>query len=172
VTCISTIGTWIILTIATSGYCQTAAEKKDPLSPKAITALVPKKITNYSAKGQPKSSKLKVGKLTYSLCQREFTNHQKHVQFLLFDYNGAEIMYGQAIRKWSEMVSIDSDTIFFQKTNDAGHSIFESYFARNNHSQIVMGINNRFFLTVSGNKIDLEELRSMIRLFEFEKFPK
>jgi hypothetical protein len=172
VTRASTIATCIILTITTSVYCQTAVEKKEPLSAKAITALVPKKIINYTSKGAPKSSKLSVGKLTYSLCQRDFTSRQKHVQFLLFDYNGAEIMYAQAMRKWGEMKDVSNDSVYFQKDSNADRNTFESYFSRYKHSQIVMGINNRFFLTVTGNKIELEELRLILSHFEFEKFPK
>lgn len=168
----STIGFFLCLTIPMLGYCQSTVEDKEPLSTKAISALVPKKIENYSLKGDPKSSTLSVGRLTYSLCQRDFVSHKKHLQFLLFDYNNAEIMFNQTMRKWSEMKTVDTDSIYFQKTQSADRSLFESYFPHTNHSQIVMGINNRFFLTITGDKVELEELRALVKLIDLEKFPK
>jgi hypothetical protein len=75
------------------------------------------------------------------------------------------------MKKWSEMQTIDSDSAIFRETVSEFFRGWESYMARNHHTQIVLGINNRFFMTLSGEQLELEELRSILQDFDFEKFP-
>ena len=81
-------------------------------------------------------------------------------------------MYGQAIRKWRSMGTVETDSSFFRPLVASDSSAWHSFTKANNHYQVIMGINQRFFLTVTSMKIAREEIDQMLRLFPFEKYPK
>jgi hypothetical protein len=105
------------------------------------------------------------------VCERIFVNRKKTVKVLLFDYVEAPVMYTQAMRKWSEMQTISSDSAVFRNTDSPFFNGWESYTAKDNHSQFVLGIHQRFFLTLSGEQMELSELKSVLDKFDFSIFP-
>ena len=148
------------------------AQKKKTLSPTKISKLVPLKLKGYRQRGDAKSTSIQLGNLTYSLSERSFEKGRQSVKILLFDYVEAPIMYDQAIRKWSTMTPVESDSIIFRRLHSPDSTAWESYSVINQHSQIIMGINKRFFLTLDGESMSLYELKQILMNFEFEKFPK
>ena len=148
------------------------AQKTKTLSPTKISKLVPSKLKGYHQKGDVKSTNIQLGNLTYSLSDRSFERGKQSIKILLFDYVEAPIMYDQAIRKWSTMTPVESDSIIFRRLHSSDSTAWESYSAVSQHSQIIMGINRRFFLTLDAESMNLYELRQILMNFEFEKFPK
>jgi hypothetical protein len=158
--------TLLILLLAFSGQAQ-----QKVLSAEKINLLVPEKIKGYYPDGESKSSKITLGTISYSLCERSFRTRDKSVKILLFDYADAAIMYNQAIRKWGEMHPVESDSVVFRAIGPPYDKGWESHSKVTNNAQIVLGINNRFFLTVAGENMELYELRQILMNFAFERFP-
>jgi hypothetical protein len=150
---------------------QNAREQSKPLSPRQLSKLIPEKIKGYKLKGDSKASEISIGELRYTLCQRTFVNGNKSVQILLFDYAQAQIMYRQSISKWNAMGTVESDSVSFHRTSDEGMERYESIQPKSKHVKIVMGIHDRFFLNISGDKMELTDLRSIIELFDFKTYP-
>jgi hypothetical protein len=143
------------------------------LTAEKLDKLLPRKVEGFHLQGQSTSKQLTIGTLTYALCERTFAKGNKSIQILLFDYHDAPIMYTQAIRKWSEMKPVDTDSAVFR---DIASPVFdhgwESYERSGNHSQFILGINSRFYLTISGKGMDLPDLRTVLNAFDFQRFPK
>jgi hypothetical protein len=141
------------------------------LSADKIGKLLPSKIKGYYPHGEGKNSLITLGKIRYSLAERGFRSRTKTIKFLLFDYVEAPIMYNQAIKKWRDMKTINSDSIVYQPiARDS--SAWESWSRSSQSAQIVIGINNRFFLNISSEKISLDELRVLVNVLPFDKFPR
>jgi hypothetical protein len=140
------------------------------LSANKINKLVPGKIPGFLLK-ESKNNQLEFGTIKYSVCERIFVDRKKTVKILLFDYVEAPVMYTQAMKKWSEMQTTASDSVIFRNTDSSFFNGWESYTAKNNHSQFVLGIHHRFFLTLSGEQMELSELKSVLKKFDFSIFP-
>jgi hypothetical protein len=147
------------------------AQQGEVLSANKINKLVPGKIKGYALK-ESKSNQLKFGDITYSLCERIFIDGKKSVKILLFDYAAAPIMYTQAMQKWSQIQFVETDSILFRKINSPLFTGWESHTMQDNHSQLIMGIHDRFFLIISGEQLALAELKNVLPLFDFDKFPR
>lgn len=145
--------------------------QRQALTSDKIGRLVPHKVKGYTASNF-KNSLIVLGTLRYSLAERSFSRGNKSLKVLLFDYAEAPIMFDQAIRKWSQMNSIENDSVIYRPYAHTDSTSWESYSLASKKAQIVMGINKRFFLTVTGEKLELEELHQILTLFPFEKYPK
>jgi hypothetical protein len=148
------------------------AQPAKVLSAQKINKLLPAKIAGFHLKGESKSTQTKVGTLVYSISERTFASRNKSVKILLFDYADASIMYDQAMNKWGKIQQTESDSLIFRPADLPGVTGWESFTSSNNHAQLILGINNRFFLTMTGEKTPLGELKQIFRNFDLEKFPK
>lgn len=145
--------------------------QKKSLSPDNIGKLLPSKLKGYMSDGA-KNTLIEIGTLRYSLAERNFVKRDRSLKILLFDYVEAPIMYNQAIRKWREMNVIENDSVVYRPLVNTDSSAWESYSKRNNHYQVIIGINSRFFLTVNSRKVTREEVNQILQLFPFGKYPK
>jgi hypothetical protein len=155
----------IFFTCLTSVFAQAKV-----LSVNKINKLVPGKIPGFLLK-ESKSNELKFGTIKYAICERIFVNRKRVVKILLFDYVEAQVMYTQAMQKWGQMQTTSSDSAVFRTINSSSFNGWESYTAKNNHSQLVLGIHQRFFLTLSGEQMELSELKNVLNKFDFSMFP-
>jgi hypothetical protein len=156
-----------ILSIRVTSIC---AQQVETLSANQINKLVPGNVKGYALK-ESKSNRLKLGDITYSLCERILIHGNKSVKILLFDYGAAPIMYTQAMQKWSQMQFIETDSVLYRQMQLPSFTGWESYTTKDNRSQLILGIHQRFFLILSGEQITLEELKNILSAFEFDKFP-
>lgn len=122
------------------------------------------------ADGKAKTRLVMIGTLSYSLAERSFKRRKKKIKMLLFDYNNALIMYNQATGKWKDMPTIESDSLLTRYIEMPDYIGRESFNKINNTSQIVLGVGDRFYLTLAGERIDLETLRSIVSLFDLAQF--
>jgi len=148
------------------------AQPAKVLSPQEINRLVPAKIKGFYLKGESKSTQTKVGTLTYTICERTFASGERSVKILLFDYGAAAIMYDQAMTKWSKVSQTESDSLIFRPADFPDVNGWESFTLPGRHSQLILGVNNRFFLTMTGENMELDELKNIFRNFDLRKFPK
>jgi hypothetical protein len=157
--------TFVFSTLA----CLTQAQQV--LKPEEIIKLIPTKVKLFYEDGDAKSSLIKMGDLRYSLCERKFVKGGQQIKILLFDYKEAPIMYKQAMRRWSNE-SIVTDSLVLRPLALDNCTGWEAYNRNNYTSQIFLGICDRFFLMVSGERVELKKLEEVVDLFAFKDFPK
>jgi hypothetical protein len=150
-----------------------AQNPSEILSPEKILQLLPKKIQGFHISKNPSSKVIKLGTLRYAMAEKNFAaNHKRSVKILLFDYKEAPIMYNQATRKWSTYTAIETDSIIQRPYVMKDCTGWESNNVKRKNSQIILGIYNRFYLTIEGTNVDLESLQKVVQTFMFEAFPK
>lgn len=143
------------------------------MSPEKIIKLIPERISEYSSASDAKSKMIQLGTLRYTMAERNFASSQKRsIKILLFDYAEAPIMYSQATRKWSTFTTVESDSVILRPAVVTDCIGWESYNFYRKNSQVLLGICDRFFLTVEGTNVELEFLKKVIEGFKFETFPK
>ena len=160
----------IIMGYALCGSSQSAIEI---LPPEKIVNLIPDKIKEFHLSTDPQSKLIRLGTLRYSMAEKNFSgSHKRSIKILLFDYKEAPIMYNQATRKFNTFTPVESDSLIMRSVLMSDCTGWESYNINRRSSQILLGVCNRFFLTVEGTNVDLEFLKKVVQNFKFETFPK
>ena len=142
------------------------------LKPEEMLKLLPDEIKGFDPTEAFISKQMKVGTITYTLCEKKFNLGDRSIKFLLFDFSHAEIMYQQAMRRWKEIHPVESDSIVLRAVAMDNCIGWESYRKQTGQSQIFLGICGRYFLTMAGEKVDLTDLKSVLRQVALDKFPK
>lgn len=163
---------WLIFFIACALSLQGQSINRI-LSAEKIIELIPDKIEGFSLSGESQSKVIRMGNLQYSMAdKRFFASNQRFIKILLFDYKEASIMYNQATRKFSSFTPVENDSLILRAVFMNDCTGWESYNVRRKNSQILLGVCNRFFLTIEGTNVDLESLRQVVQSFKIETFPK
>lgn len=157
----------ILATLTWSAPAQVAELKTDE-----ILKLLPDKIDGFHPSEEFRSEQMKIGTITYTLCEKKFKAHEKLIQLLLFDFSHADIMYKQSVSKWNEMKPIETESEVKRAIEMDHCTGWGSYQKHTGESQISLGINGRYLLNITGHHIDLTTLQSILSLIELEKFPK
>jgi hypothetical protein len=149
------------------------AQERQTLKPKAISKLLPTKVSGYRIEGDSKSTILTIGTLRYSLCERIFSNGNREIKMLLFDYAEAPIMLNQSVRKWQEMPALETDSITFATYKTEYGDQWESSHPRSQRSQLLLSVNDRFFLTLEASQVSMKELKDFAdKNIDLQKFPR
>jgi hypothetical protein len=143
------------------------------LSAEKIIQLIPNKIAGFYQNVDPVGKVIKLGTIQYAVAERNFTaSHKRSIKILLFDYKDAPIMYNQATKKWNTFSAVESDSLILRPALIKDCVGWESYNVYKKNSQIMLGVCNRFFLTVEGTGIELDVLKKIVQEFKFETYPK
>lgn len=148
------------------------AQSTVALTAKEISKLLPENIMkSYSQSGEPKSKVLKVGTLRYALSERNFSSGKRKIKILLFDYLEAPIMYSQATKRFSTFSEVETDSVARRPIVMENGDGWESDNIKSQSSQILLGIYDRYYLTIEGDNVPLEELKMVLELIQVENFP-
>jgi hypothetical protein len=147
------------------------AQRSKVLSAQQISKLLPSKIPGYYLKGIARSSEMKIGTLTYSLCERNFAKGKRQIRILLFDYIDAPIMYQQMIRNQSNMTPVENDSIIYKPMEIAGGKGWQSVNTQANESKLILGLYERYYLSIEGDNIDFTEVMNVFNQIDLKKFP-
>lgn len=161
----------VILMLSLAMGSANAQEELKILLPAEMMKLVPEKIEGFSRTDQNKGRMIKIGTLSYSIVERNFSKQKCKVVILLFDYNNAPIMYSQATKKWKDQPNVESDTLIDRSIEVSGSAGREIFYKFNQSAQLMLGINDRFYLIVRGEGVDLETLRAILGLFSLTSYP-
>ena len=143
------------------------------LSTDKIIKLIPNKIIGFRLRTDPRSKLMKLGTILYSMAEKDFSaSKNRSIKILLFDYKEAPVMYNQATGKWTTFSTIETDSLIRRPTKIDNCTGWESYDAARKNSQILVGIFNRYYLTVEGTNVDLEFLKKVVSEFKLDTFPK
>jgi hypothetical protein len=138
-----------------------------------LVRLIPSKIEDFHMNSDPQSKFIAIGTLRYSMAEKNFAaSHRRSIKILLFDFREAMIMYNQATRKFGTYKPIETDTLVFSSVLMADCTGWESFNVKRNFSQIMLGVCDRFFLTIEGTNVQLSELKKVVEAFKFDAFPK
>lgn len=148
------------------------AQQQKVLSAQKITKLLPSKIPGYYLKGVARSSEMKIGTLTYSLCERNFASGKKQIRILLFDYIRAPIMYQQVMKNHSGITTVESDSIIYKPVEFSEAKGWESVNRKSNESKLVVGIRERYYLSIEGEHVDFQEILTIFDQIDLKKFPR
>ncbi len=159
--------TLFLATLAWNTHAQVAE-----LKPNEILKLLPDKIDGFHPSEEFKSEQMKIGTITYTLCEKKFKAHEKLIQLLLFDFSHADIMYKQSVSKWNEMKPVETESEVMRAIEMDNSTGWQSYKKHTGESQISLGINGRYLLNVTGHHVDLATLQFVMSLIELKKFPK
>jgi hypothetical protein len=162
-------GLAILLILSALGF--SCAQSDEVLSPEKISKLVPDKIKGFIA-GDSKSKLITLGTIRYSMVEKNFTSGKRVIKILLFDYKQASIMYRQVTRNWSSDKPVVSDSLLVHSLTMDNSSGWETYYVKNNSTQIRVGICDRFFLSVEGQNIEFQSLREIVSTFQFNSYPR
>jgi hypothetical protein len=148
-----------------------AAQVAD-LRPEEMLKLLPSTIDGFSPTGKFRSKQMKVGTITYTLCEKKFNVGTRSIVLLLFDFSHADIMYKQAMKTWNEAHPVETDSIVLRAVALDNCTGWESYRKRTRQSQIFLGICGRYFLNMTGDQVALPELKLVFKDVALDKFPK
>ena len=158
---------WLLISLPGS------SQPAEVLKAEEIVKLIPDYIKGYSLDGEAKAKLMALGTIRYSLTEKNFASGNKKIKVLLFDYKEASIMYNQATRKFNTFTPVETDSLILRSLTLTNCSGWESYNAQSKSSQILLGICDRFFLTVNGTNVPLEVLKQVVsNNIKFEDFPK
>jgi hypothetical protein len=134
--------------------------------------LLPEKIMRGYARGESGNAKvMKIGTLSYSLAEIVFENGKKRIKILLFDYASAQIMYDQSVKKFKTFEAVQNDSIVIQTLDKPYGQGWQTNNVKNKSSQIALGVNERFYLSLEGAQVELEELLQALDYMPFQKLP-
>lgn len=142
------------------------------LAPETIMKMIPRKVEDFREDGDAKSKIIKVGNIQYSMAEKNFAAYRQSIKILLFDYKEAPIMYKQATRKWSTFTAVENDSLIMRPAIITDCTGWQSYNVHKKNSQIMLGVCDRFFLTLEGTNVELDVLYKVVQEFKFETFPK
>ena len=81
-------------------------------------------------------------------------------------------MYKQSMRTWNKVNPIESDSVVLRSVTMADCEGWESYLRHTNQSQIFIGICGRFFLNMTGDKVELADLKAVLDRVRIDQFPR
>jgi hypothetical protein len=163
----------IILLVIVLNFSAKAQNESRVLPADKIIELIPNKFEDFSMNTDPQGKLIALGTLKYSMVEKNFiANRKRSIKILLFDFSEALIMYNQATRKFDTISPVDNDSLVFLPLFLEDGMGSESYNAKKNFSQIMLGVCGRFFLTIEGTNVELSELKRIVDAFKFDTFPK
>lgn len=144
------------------------AQERPVLGPDDLLKLIPEQVENFKPTGEPRARMIKIGTLSYSMAERNFTRGKQKIKILLFDYNNALIMYSQAMRNMKQAEG-ESPMYHLASLSENENFLYsENIEAEKNICQLFLGVNDRFFLSISCENTESSVLHSLLNKFDFK----
>ncbi len=142
------------------------AEKMSNESPKEVVdAKLLKELLPEDADGLPRkeASSQKTGAMGFNISTAEasYRNDDSSIKVAIIDAAGTGALMGMAA--WS-MIDMDKeDENGYEKTTKyKGNKAFEKYNTKNKDGEMAVIVANRFVVTVSGNNVDMDKIKSTL----------
>lgn len=153
-----------------------AESKKDAkaLHYEELIKYLPEAIDNYTINGEPKGASMDMQGMSYSSAEVTFENEKGNINITLLDYNAAYNMYTMATAMWASGFKIDTSEEIAQSIK-MGDDIngWESFKKKSNHASIILGLGDRFLLTIEGNnQTDTKQLKEIAKTMKINELAK
>ncbi|MCB0400584.1 MAG: hypothetical protein KDD41_00725 [Flavobacteriales bacterium] len=148
-------------------------EKKDAkaIHYDELIKYLPESIDGYKVESEPQGASMDMTGMSYSSAEVRFTNDENNrISIALLDYNAAYSMYSMATAMWASGLKIDTSEEFGQSIS-LGDQIggWESIQKKSGDASIILGINDRFLLTIEGdNQKDTKFLKEIAKSMDLE----
>lgn len=132
---------------------------------------LPTKIDGYTAE-EPDGGTVEMQGTSYSNADITFKNEAgDRVKISLLDYNAALSMYSMATAMWSSGLKIDTKDELAQSFNINDQiSGWETFKKKTGKASVVLGINDRFMLTVEADKQEnCDNVKSIAKSMDLDK---
>lgn len=150
-------------------------ERKDAeaLHYEELMKYLPDNIDGYERE-EPKGESINMTGMSYSSAQVRFSDdNHNHININILDYNAALSMYSMATAMWASGLKIDTSEEFAQSINiNENITGWESFKKKSNKASVVLGVNNRFLITLEGDNQEgtdyLKEIAEGMELTKLE----
>lgn len=146
---------------------------KDVTPPKELAAFLPKSVEGYALEGEINSSSATIQGFSVSNAEAVYTKGGQNLSISLVDYTAATSVYQGLSTIWQVGLSVENDD---EKTGTAtvkGHKGFERFDKKNKEAELVLGVNNRFILTIrADNQKDVSLVKSVAESMDLPKLSK
>ena len=132
---------------------------------------LPNEIDGYTAE-EPDGGTVEMQGTSYSNADITFKNEAgDRVKISLLDYNAALSMYSMATAMWSSGLKIDTKDELAQSFNINDQiSGWETFKKKTGKASVVLGINDRFMLTVEADKQEnCDNVKSIAKSMDLDK---
>ncbi|MCS6974633.1 MAG: hypothetical protein N2044_04855 [Cyclobacteriaceae bacterium] len=146
------------------------SQERPVLAPEDLLRLIPEQVENFRLSGDPKARMIKIGTLSYTMAERNFMRGKQKIKILLFDYNNALIMYSQAMRSIKQPTEETSMYHLASLTESGNYQYGENIEPEKNICQLFLGVNDRFFLSISCENTDSSILHGLLNQFDFKNW--
>ena len=146
------------------------AQERPVIAPEYLLKLIPEQVENFKPSGEPHARMIKIGTLSYSMAERNFVRGKQKIKVLLFDYNNALIMYSQAMRNIKQSDGESSVYYLSSLSDNDNYHYSENIETEKNVCQLFLGVNDRFFLSISCENTESTILHSLLNKFDFKNW--
>ncbi len=133
---------------------------------------LPESIDGYQINGEPKGASMDMQGASHSSAEVEFKNKNgNRINISLIDYNAAYSMYSMATAMWASGFKIDTSEEIAQSLNfEDNINGWESYKKKSNRANIILGLGDRFLLTIDGdNQKNTDALKSVAKTMKLKE---
>jgi len=133
---------------------------------------LPESINGYELVGEPKGASMDMSGMSYSSAEVRYKNgNGDHINISLLDYNAAYSMYSMATAMWASGFKIDTSEEIAQSLNFSDNvNGWESFKKKSNKATIILGLGDRFLLTIEGdNQKNTANLKDIAKSMKIEE---
>ncbi|QQS29402.1 MAG: hypothetical protein IPM47_00155 [Sphingobacteriales bacterium] len=132
-----------------------------PMHYDKLKEFLPKAIRDFTPDGDPKGQSMTMQAYSFSTTEQEYKSPDgSELNIILHDYNGLPQLYGMATMMLKSKMTYENDEQSVKTLNLGidGVGAMETYGKKNKEAQLVIGVGERFFITMTAKKQNDTEL--------------
>lgn len=147
----------ILLMCGTAVYAQEKA-----IHYKELQKHLPESLAGFTAEGDADGNMFETNEMSYSSATREYSKGDSWLTITIMDYKGAASMYQGSTMAWSNGMSYEDEEQKAHGVSIDGMNGWFSYDKSGKESSLILGINERYLVTVNITENDDEGLAEKI----------
>lgn len=134
-----------------------------------LMKFLPESVDGYE-KEEPKGESVDMNGMSFSSANVRFKKGNDDIDVTILDYNAAMSMYTMATAMWATGFKVDTSDELAQSVsiNDNIHG-WETYKKKSKDASLVLGVNDRFLITIEGdNQEDMGLLKDIAKSMDLK----
>jgi len=135
-----------------------------------LMKFLPESVDGYE-KEEPKGESVDMNGMSFSSANVRFKKGNDDIDVTILDYNAAMSMYTMATAMWATGFKVDTSEEIAQSVSidDDIHG-WETFKKKSKNASLVLGVNNRFLVTIEGdNQEDLDLLKEIAESMDLKE---
>ncbi|WP_156109037.1 hypothetical protein [Hymenobacter sp. APR13] len=114
---------------------------------------LPAKLAGFNAVSEPKGESISLNGISYSTCERSYSNGSQRLKVQLVDYNGANALYAGATAMLSAGFAQEDDAQLMRSFDLGMSNIrgWETLQKKEHKASVALGVGDRFFVAVESD---------------------